>query len=169
MDVSIGEYIEMIRLKTSVLLGAALEMGAIVSDATPEDRKRIYNFGQYLGIAFQIQDDILDLYADPEKFGKMVGGDVAANKKTMLHLVAVADANQTQLEVLKQLQLETDVPLKIKRTRELFDHLNVREKCRERMEEFQSKAMQSLHDIEVDEDRKTGLIALSEFLLHRDL
>jgi len=169
MDVSISEYIEMIRLKTSVLLGAALEIGAIIADAGAEDRKRIYNFGQYLGIAFQIQDDILDLYADPEKFGKMVGGDVAANKKTILYLTAVSEATQEQQEILKQLQAEENITLKIERTRQLFDHLNVREKCRTEMLSYQKKAMQALEEIEVSAEQKAGLIALADFLLHRDL
>lgn len=169
LDVSIGEYIEMIRLKTSVLLGAALEIGAIVAGAGQKDRERIYNFGQYLGIAFQIQDDILDLYADPEKFGKMVGGDVVTNKKTMLYLTAVADATREQQEMLKQLQVEENITLKIERTRELFDHLLVREKCRKEMLSYQKKAMEALDQIEVPESKKAGLIALADFLMHRDV
>ncbi|MCR9172096.1 MAG: polyprenyl synthetase family protein [bacterium] len=168
MDVSINEYIEMIRLKTSVLLGGALEIGAIVAGATAEDRKRIYDFGQYLGIAFQIQDDILDLYADPEKFGKMVGGDVVANKKTLLYLMAVGSANAEQQEILKQLQREENIELKISRTRELFDHLGAKEKCREEMLSYQNKAMDSLKEINVPEAQKAGLIALADFLLNRN-
>ena len=168
MDVSISEYIEMIRLKTSVLLGGALEIGAIVAGASKEDRKRIYDFGQYLGIAFQIQDDILDLYADPEKFGKMVGGDVVANKKTLLYLMAVSDANSEQQAILKQLQLEENVELKISRTRELFDHLKAKEKCREEMLSYQTKAMEALNGIHVPEERKSGMVALAEFLLNRN-
>lgn len=169
MDVSIQEYIEMIRLKTSVLLGAALEMGAIVAGAAKEDRKHLYNFGQYVGLAFQIQDDILDLYADPEKFGKMVGGDVAANKKTILHLTAVANSGPEQLEILKQLQNEENLNFKISKTRELFDHLQVREKCRETMLEYQSMAMKALDKISVSDDQKKALIALSDFLLNREM
>lgn len=169
MDVSIQEYIEMIRLKTSVLLGAALEMGAIVAGATKEDRKHLYNFGQYVGIAFQIQDDILDLYADPEKFGKMVGGDVASNKKTLLHLTAVAHATAEQLQILRQLQKEDNLNLKISRTKELFDHLQIREKCRETMLEYQSKAMKALNQINVPDTQKKTLIALSDFLLNRQM
>lgn len=169
MDVSIKEYIEMIRLKTSVLLGAALEMGAIVAGASTEDRSRIYNFGQYLGIAFQIQDDLLDLYADPKKFGKMVGGDVAANKKTILHLTAVSDATPQHIEILKELQQEDNISLKIDRTRQLFDHLKVPQKCRETMLEYQAKAMVALEEINVPEQQKQGLIALADFLLNRDL
>ena len=110
-DVSIDEYIEMIRLKTSVLLGCALEIGSIVAEASDKDRAAIYDFGQHIGIAFQIQDDILDLYADPDKFGKQVGGDVIANKKTLLHLTALKNATKEQLEVLKQLQREQNLSL----------------------------------------------------------
>jgi len=168
MDVSISEYVEMIRLKTSVLLGGALEIGAIVAGAGKEDRKRIYDFGQYLGIAFQIQDDILDLYADPEKFGKMVGGDVVANKKTLLYLMAVGTANAEQHEILKQLQNEENIQLKISRTRELFDHLGAKEKCREEMLSYQNKAMQALDGINVPETQKAGLKALADFLLTRN-
>lgn len=168
LDVSINEYIEMIRLKTSVLLGGALEIGAIVAGASKEDRKRIYDFGQYLGIAFQIQDDILDLYADPEKFGKMVGGDVVANKKTLLHLMAVGSANSEQQEILRQLQNEENIELKVSRTRELFDHLGAKEKCREEMLAYQNKALKALNEINIPEERKVGLIALSDFLLNRN-
>lgn len=169
MDVSIHEYIEMIRLKTSVLLGAALEIGAIVAGASKEDCQRIYNFGQYLGIAFQIQDDILDLYADPEKFGKMVGGDVVANKKTLLYLIAAGEAGPEQQEILKQLQNEENIGLKIERTRQLFDHLKAKDKCRESMLSYQEKAMKALEEINVPAEQKVGLIALADFLLHRDL
>lgn len=168
MDVSISEYIEMIRLKTSVLLGGALEIGAIVAGANKEDRDRIYDFGQYLGIAFQIQDDILDLYADPDKFGKMVGGDVVANKKTLLYLMAVNTANAEQQKILKHLQTEENIELKIARTRELFDHLKVKEKCREEMLSYQNKAMKSLEGIHVSDDQKAGLVALADFLLNRN-
>lgn len=169
LDVTIHEYIEMIRLKTSVLLGCALEMGAIVAGASETNKKEIYDFGQYLGIAFQIQDDILDLYADPDKFGKMVGGDVAANKKTLLYLTAVSNATQEQLEILKQLQKEDNLTLKINRTRELFDHLEVREKCRETMMEYQNKAMAALDKIDAPSEQKKALIALADFLLNREL
>jgi len=169
MDVSTSEYIEMIRLKTSVLLGCALEMGALVAEASAENRALIYSFGESLGIAFQIQDDILDLYADPSKFGKMVGGDVAANKKTLLHLTAVSHATSSQIQMLQQLQNETDLDLKISRTRELFDHLEIREKCREVMVDYQAKALLALESIDVPYARKEGLRTLSDYLLNRDV
>ncbi|PIE86979.1 MAG: hypothetical protein CSA03_01850 [Bacteroidetes bacterium] len=168
-DVTIDEYIEMIRLKTSVLLGCALEMGAIVAEASSNDRALIYDFGQHIGIAFQIQDDILDLYADPDKFGKQVGGDVIANKKTMLHLTAVQNATKEQLEVLKQLQNEDNVELKVDRTRRLFDQLDIRSLCEARMQEHYDIAMQSLAKIEVEEAQKAKLIGLANFLMNREV
>lgn len=168
-DVSIDEYIEMIRLKTSVLLGCALEIGAIVAEASDKDRAAIYDFGQHIGIAFQIQDDILDLYADPDKFGKQVGGDVIANKKTLLHLTALKNATKEQLEVLKQLQREQNLVLKVDRTRRLFDQLNVRSICEARMQEHYDMAMKSLSKIEVDESRKEKLIGLAAFLMNREV
>ncbi|MDB0037871.1 polyprenyl synthetase family protein [bacterium] len=168
-NVSIDEYIEMIRLKTSVLLGCALEMGGIVSEAPSEDRKAIYDFGQHIGLAFQIQDDILDLYADPDKFGKQVGGDVIANKKTILHLTALGSATLEQLEVMKQLQNEQDLVLKVDRTRRLFDQLTVRSICEERMQEHYDIAMKALAKVNVNDSKKQKLIGLAAFLMNREV
>lgn len=167
-DVSIDEYINMIRLKTSVLLGCALEMGAIVAGASVEDRAHIYNFGQYIGIAFQIQDDILDLYADPEKFGKQVGGDVIANKKTILHLSALKNSTLEQREVMKQLQDEQNLELKVDRTRRLFDQLGVRAICEKHMQENYTIALKSLELVNVEASKKQGLIWLAAYLLNRE-
>lgn len=168
-DVSIDEYIEMIRLKTSVLLGCALEIGAIVAEASENDRQSIYDFGQHIGIAFQIQDDILDLYADPDKFGKQVGGDVIANKKTMLHLTAVKNASSEQLEVMKQLQNEHNLTMKVDRTRRLFDQLDARSICEARMQDHYEIAMKSLAKIKVDDVKKQSLIGLAAFLMNREV
>ncbi|MFT5858315.1 MAG: geranylgeranyl diphosphate synthase type II [Flavobacteriaceae bacterium] len=167
-DVSIDQYIEMIRLKTSVLLGCALEIGAIVAEATLEDRKALYNFGQHIGIAFQIQDDILDLYADPEKFGKQVGGDVIANKKTILYLTALKNATLEQKEQLRQLENEQDLGLKIDRTRQLFDVQGVKKKCQDRMSEHYEMALTSLDKVAVKEDMKQPLLSLAAYLMQRD-
>ncbi len=168
-DVSIDEYIEMIRLKTSVLLGCALEIGAIVAEASSENRSHIYNFGQHIGIAFQIQDDLLDLYANPEKFGKQVGGDVIANKKTILHLTALKHASLEQREVIKQLQNENNVELKVDRTRRLFDQLDVRSFCEARMQEHYAIALKSLEMIDVDASKKEALVGLAVFLMNREV
>ncbi len=168
-DVSIHEYIEMIRLKTSVLLGCALELGAIVAGAGEDDKKSLYAFGQHIGLAFQIQDDILDLYADPEKFGKQVGGDVIANKKTILQLTAASKASPEQLEILRQLKDEQDNEIKVNRTRELFDHLNIRQDCQARMEEHYELAQQALKRINVPEENKKPLLSLASFLMNREV
>ena len=167
-NVSIPEYIEMIRLKTSVLLGCALEMGAIVANAEKEDRSFLYDFGQHIGIAFQIQDDILDLYADPEKFGKQVGGDVISNKKTLLNLKAFDMADRSQRVILEELALEKDAVLKVQKTRELYDLIGVRSACEVHMQEHYSHAMESLSKINLDEKAKLPLIALADFLMQRD-
>lgn len=169
IDVTISEYIEMIRLKTSVLLGGALEIGAIMANASTSDRKALREFGENIGIAFQIKDDILDLYADPDKFGKQVGGDVIANKKTILFLSANSIATGPQREILSQLLKESDVELKLSRTRELFDHLNVRAMCQERMDDHYKRAMTALDTIDVPSENKKALISLAQYLIERDL
>jgi geranylgeranyl diphosphate synthase type II len=167
-DVSIDEYVEMIRLKTSVLLGCALELGAIVAEVSTEDRQHLYDFGQHLGIAFQIQDDILDLYADPDKFGKQVGGDVISNKKTLLNLKAKQLANPIQRELLNQLETEQDFILKVSKTRDLFSDIGAREACEIEMQKHYDFAMNSLKQINVADQNKLSLIALADFVMQRD-
>jgi len=168
-DVSIEEYIEMIRLKTSVLLGCALEMGAVVAEAKKEDQELIYSFGEQIGVAFQIQDDILDLYADPEKFGKQVGGDVLANKKTLLLLKANELANPAEIETLNKLSSEANQTLKIESTRKLFDKLGVREAARVMMDEHYVIALNALQKISVSDSNKKPLKDLADMLLHREM
>jgi geranylgeranyl diphosphate synthase type II len=167
-DVSIPEYIEMIRLKTSVLLGCALELGAIVADASLNDRKHLYAFGEHIGIAFQIQDDILDLFADPEKFGKQVGGDVIANKKTLLNLKALEMASGEQLSELTELATEPDLKRKVARTRAIYEVINVRNSCEEMMQAHYQTAMAALEKVERPDEAKNGLILLADFLMNRE-
>lgn len=167
--VAIADYTEMIRLKTSVLLGCALELGAIVAGAQPADRRLIYDFGLSIGLAFQIQDDILDLYADPEKFGKQVGGDVMANKKTMLYLKAMEMATAEQREVLNQLYTEQDMAFKVARTREVFDAIGAKEECTKLMNAYYEKARKAMAALNVPDERKKPLLLLGEYLLTRDV
>ena len=168
-NVSIDEYIEMIRLKTSVLLGCALETGAIVAGASKNDAELIYEFGQQIGIAFQIQDDILDLYADPEKFGKQVGGDVICNKKTLLLLKAFEIANETQTSQLKALLAEQDLVLKVKAVRELFDELGIREICKGIMNDHYDKAKLAMNQLSISEESKKPLLELAAYLMEREV
>lgn len=167
-DVTIEEYIEMIRLKTSVLLGCALEMGAIVANASQSDKKLLYTFGQHIGIAFQIQDDILDLYADPEKFGKQVGGDVISNKKTLLNLKAIELASSAQKEQLTQLSLSVDFDNKIKVTTEIYNAIGARAACEVVMQKHYEIALKALDTIEVTASQKIPLIKLAESLMQRE-
>ncbi len=166
-DVSIPEYVEMIRLKTSVLLGCALEMGAIIADATKEDRHLLYEFGQHIGIAFQIQDDILDLYADPDKFGKQVGGDVISNKKTLLNLKAMELANAEQKSQLERLSTEQDAVLKVAHTKKIYSEIGAKESCEAEMQEHYTFAMNALSQIQLPEENKKPLVALADYLMVR--
>jgi geranylgeranyl diphosphate synthase type II len=168
-DVSIAEYIEMIRLKTSVLLGCALEMGAIIANADEKDRKHLYDFGQHIGIAFQIQDDILDLYADPEKFGKQVGGDVISNKKTLLNLKAFELADSVEKELLLELSVEKNHEIKVTKTRELYTLIGAREACEKAMREHYDIAMNALNTVKVTDSAKRPLIALADYLMQREV
>jgi geranylgeranyl diphosphate synthase type II len=168
-DVTIPEYIEMIRLKTSVLLGCALEIGAIISDASENDKKHIYDFGVNIGLAFQIQDDILDVYADAEKFGKQVGGDIISNKKTYLYLTARYNANEAQNAIFEAQMTNSNHAEKVEIIRGLYDELNIRQKSEAAMQEFYEKAMEHLGAISVNQDDKQLLIALSDFLMQREL
>jgi geranylgeranyl diphosphate synthase type II len=167
-DVTPSEYVEMIRLKTSVLLGCALEFGAIMAGASSEDRKHLYDFGVHVGLAFQIQDDILDLYADPEKFGKQVGGDVLADKKTLLFLLAKDNATDSQIAELNALKFETDPAIKVEKTRSLFDDINARGLCEAEKANHYEEALRCLELINVDPARKNKLKGLAAYLLERD-
>ncbi|MEN9971892.1 MAG: hypothetical protein RIS20_239 [Bacteroidota bacterium] len=166
-DVTSEEYIEMIRLKTSVLLGCALEMGAIIGETSIENRKALYDFGVHLGIAFQIQDDLLDLYGNPEKVGKQVGGDVLANKKTLLSILAKSLASVEQQQKLDSLQKETNQKEKLTQTISIFESLHVQEHCKQEMTKHYSHAMNALRSISTNESYQE-LEELAEYLFHRD-
>lgn len=168
-DVQIGEYIEMIRLKTSVLLGAALEMGAIVAKASEKDKRHLYNFGMNVGIAFQLQDDYLDLYADPEKFGKQVGGDVITNKKTFLLLKAFELANDAQLKELSAMLVEKDSVKKVAIAKALFVEIGVDKLAKNLMYDYYHKAKKEMASIDLPEEDKQELIALGEYLINREI
>lgn len=166
-DVTIAEYTEMIRLKTSVLLGCALELGAIAANASKEDCQNIYDFGLNVGIAFQIQDDILDLYADPDKFGKQVGGDVICNKKTMLYLEAQKHATSEQLETMKQLYNWSNLEEKVSKTRSLFDQIGAKQICEKSMDLYYTKAKEAIAKVSVRDESKKVLMQLGDYLLIR--
>ncbi|MFK8045045.1 MAG: polyprenyl synthetase family protein [Crocinitomicaceae bacterium] len=167
-NVSIADYIQMIKYKTAVLVGCSLEMGAIVAEASSKDRKALYDFGVNLGLAFQLQDDLLDVFADQSKFGKQVGGDILANKKTFLLLTAFQDADEKQEKVLIDLQKETDGPLKIEKTKEIYKELNIKLKTQNKIDEFYKMAMNNFNSIAVPNSKKEPLLELSNFLINRE-
>ncbi|HLP56702.1 MAG TPA: polyprenyl synthetase family protein [Fluviicola sp.] len=162
-------YIEMIRLKTSVLLGCALEFGAILGRQSETTCRLLRDFGIQLGIAFQIQDDLLDLYADPEKFGKQVGGDVLSNKKTLLLLTAkrIAEANNDP-RVSELLAMPADEQ-KTAAAKQLFEELGAAKMVKETMNSYYQKAMQALEELDAPAEKKKPLYELSAFLMSRDL
>lgn len=168
-DVSIDEYVEMIRLKTSVLLGAALEMGAIIGEAESDDKKLLYEFGMNVGIAFQLKDDILDLYADPEKFGKQVGGDILSNKKTFLLLKAQELASQSQEEQLKYIMNSMNGDAKITAARALFDEMGIQELAMDRMKEYYASAQKAMDKINVPNEKKLELFGIADYLMNREV
>jgi geranylgeranyl diphosphate synthase type II len=166
-QVTEAAYIEMIRLKTSVLLGCALEFGAILGRQDAATCKSIYDFGVQLGIAFQIQDDLLDLYADPEKFGKQPGGDILSNKKTLLLLTAeqlAAAKNDTRVEVLLAMPADAE---KIATAQRLFEELGAVEQVKKVMDNYYQKALSHLDKLQADASKKQPLLELAQFLMHR--
>ena len=166
--VSITDYINMIRLKTAVLLGGAMKLGAQVSGASPDEAEQLYEFGENLGIAFQLQDDILDVYGDPEKFGKQVGGDIIANKKTLLLLKLKELANAEDLRELEFQSTNTDLGSKIKHITALYNDYNIREFAGIEMRMYSDKAFNALTSLKVSGERKKALFDLAGQLMNRE-
>jgi len=166
-QVTIDEYIEMIRLKTSVLLGCALEFGFIVSNQNKENREKIYSFGVNLGIAFQIQDDLLDLFGDPEKVGKQIGGDVKSNKKTLLYLIAEEKSKAHFSNELESLKTMTDLNLRVQKTKEFYLKIGVLEEAKRYQEKYYQNALATLNSIQTLSS-KQSLLEVVEFLFNRE-
>jgi geranylgeranyl diphosphate synthase type II len=169
-DVTEDEYIEMIRLKTSVLLACAMKMGAILADAPQEDVERLYKVGEQLGLAFQLQDDLLDVYGDPKVFGKAVGGDITSNKKTYMLINAFNRANAKQrAELTRWVKAKTfNREVKVSEVTRLYDEIGIRQLCEEKISFYFEQARQTLAGVKVSEDRKQALRAYMDELLHRD-
>ncbi len=165
--VLLNDYIQMISLKTSVLIAASLEMGAIIGGASEGNCKHIYEFGRNLGIAFQIQDDYLDAFGNPEKFGKDVGGDIRQNKKTFLLLHALEVATTEQKTELKTL-MQNNPADKVERVLAIFKACNVDAWAKELKEKYVQVAYKHLDDIAVTSVRKKALLELGAFLVQRD-
>lgn len=168
-DVREEEYIEMIRLKTSVLLACAVKIGAILADAPKEDWDNLYKFGEQIGLAFQLQDDLLDVYGDPKVFGKNIGGDITSNKKTYMLINAINRANDAQRqELMKWIETKDfDRNEKVAAVTKLYDEIGIRQLCEQKMEECYQLALQYLAKVEVSEERKAELKAYAAEMMTR--
>jgi geranylgeranyl diphosphate synthase type II len=168
--VSINDYIEMIRLKTAVLIGCSLRLGAILAKAPPDDTAAIYSFGENIGLAFQLQDDLLDVFGNEQKFGKEIGGDILSGKKTFLLLKAYEIASPGERSELDQCFSDRSMPgkEKITRVKKVYQSLMIREITLDKIEKYFSKGLQSLDNIHTDEDSKKILVSFANELLKRD-
>ena len=167
-DVNVEEYVKMISLKTSVLLAGSLQLGGILGGTGLGNQEHLYEFGKNLGIAFQVQDDYLDAFGDPEKFGKQPGGDIMANKKTFLLLQAMKVAPVRQQQELKELLLLEDEN-KIEQVLKIYKSCNVDEWAKELKQKYFSFAMHHLEEIAVLSIRKKPLEELADYLMERDV
>jgi geranylgeranyl diphosphate synthase type II len=166
-DVSLVEYLHMIELKTSVLLAACLKFGSILGGASQRNQVLLYEFGKKLGIAFQIQDDYLDAFGDPKKFGKQPGGDIKSNKKTFLLVQALATSNDSQKKELKRLLLQND-DTKTEKVLRVFQDCKVNEWALELKNKYLDEALVHLEDVAVLSKRKEPLRELAHFLIKRE-
>lgn len=169
-NVSIAEYLTMIDLKTAVLIGCSLKTGAIVSNASVQDQNDIYEFGRNIGIAFQLQDDILDIYGNPDKFGKQVGGDILSNKKTFLYLKALEIANEQQKDTLLHYFSSThhDPSKKIEAVIKLYDELEIKKHAQSEMDRYFNIAMKYLDRVSLSSSKKEILIDFTNKLMVRE-
>ena len=168
--ISIRDYLKMIRLKTAVLLAASLEIGAIIAGAGNENINKIYKFGENIGLAFQLQDDLLDVYGKQEKFGKKTGGDIVANKKTYLYLKAFELAKGKDLESLTKYYTEKNIDkeAKIRAIKEMYDKLEVKLHVEKEINNYYSEASRMLAEINIPDENKKELNNLADKLLIRD-
>jgi geranylgeranyl diphosphate synthase type II len=170
-DVKAEEYLEMIRLKTAVLLGCALKCGAWIGGAGEEDAQNLYDFGINIGLAFQLKDDLLDVYGDEATFGKKIGGDILCNKKTymLIHALKLAKGNDAiELEKWLKISDENFSNDKILAVTSLYDKLGVRAICEEKMRDFYTKAVANLEKVSVFDNKKQELRKLAEKLMFRN-
>ena len=167
IDVTLEEYMQMITLKTSVLLACALKMGALVGGALGDNANKLYAFGKNMGLAFQLQDDYLDAYGTPEKIGKQRGGDIMANKKTYLLVKAIQNADKSQKSAIEAI-LNTNHEDKIPAMLDIYKATGAGVQCQEAVAEYSNHAFACLEDVAIPSKRKEPLKQLAEYLLIRD-
>lgn len=168
-DVSEEEYIEMIRLKTSVLLACALKIGAILAGASKEDADNLYRFGEQIGLAFQLQDDFLDVYGDTRVFGKAIGGDITSNKKTFMLINALNHANEEQRRQLESWigATEFDRDEKVATVTRLYNEIGIDRMAQDKIAYYFEQSRKYLQAVSVDESRKAELAAYAQHMMNR--
>ncbi len=169
-DVTEDEYIEMIRLKTSVLLACALKIGAIMADASCGDAQLLYKYGEQVGLAFQLQDDLLDVYGDPAVFGKAIGGDITSNKKTYMLINAVNRANEEQRRELTRWIEATDFNRdeKVSAVTALYDQIGIRQLCEQKINYYFDECRKYLDRVSVPDERKAMLLDYTNEMMKRN-
>jgi geranylgeranyl diphosphate synthase type II len=166
-DVPLIDYMQMIEFKTAVLLAASLKIGAVLADAKKKDQNHLYEFGLNMGIAFQLKDDLLDVFGTSKLFGKKIGGDILANKKTFLYLKALQISDWSTKFKLKKLYIsENENDTKVEKVKKIFVDLNIKKHTLDLMKSYYIKAMKHLDAI--DSDKKSPLIDFADKLMHRD-
>ena len=168
-DVTEQEYIEMIRLKTSVLIAAALKIGALIGGADNKNANLLYEFGINIGLGFQLQDDMLDTFGNEEIFGKRIGGDIIANKKTYLLIKAIENADsKTKKNIEKMLEFTSDNNKKIKEVKSIYEKLNVLKLTQDKIADFYKIAINALSNADISVDAKDELIKFAQKLIKRN-
>ena len=169
-DVTEAEYLEMIRLKTSVLLACAVKIGALLADAPEEDVENLYKFGEAMGLAFQLQDDYLDVYGDPKVFGKAIGGDITSNKKTYMLINAFLKAEGEDKQELERWISATDFGReeKVKAVTAIYNKLGIDRLAKEKMESYYQQALQAMAKVKVTEEKKAPLLAYAAKMMKRE-
>jgi len=169
-DVKEAEYIEMIRLKTSVLLACAVKMGAILADASAEDAENLYKFGEQIGLAFQLQDDFLDVYGDPAVFGKAIGGDITSNKKTFMLINAFNHATAEQKAELSKWIAATDFDAneKIAAVTRIYNEIGIDRMAKEKIEFYFEESKRYLERVNLPEERKRELVSYTNDMMKRE-
>lgn len=168
--VSEEEYLHMIRLKTAVLLGFSLRLGALLAEASEEDQEKLYELGVNVGIGFQLMDDLLDVYADQGKFGKQVGGDIIANKKTFLLIKALESANPSQKKNLEEWlrASQFDAAEKVQAVTDIYNSLNIKQLTENKIQTFFDKGFTALESLRMPEENKAMLREFFQELIKRE-
>ena len=169
-NITIADYIKMIRLKTAVLIAASLKVGALIAGASEEDANSLYKFGENVGLTFQLQDDLLDVYSDVDKFGKTTGGDIVTNKKTYLYLKAFELAQGSDLETLNYYFSTTSIDNieKINAITAIYNKLNIKQHTKDMMSHYYSQSIECLSKISLDDSEKIFLRKIADDLMDRE-